>query len=404
MQKSLLALLGVSSGVFAAQQQNVNCAPEPAATCYPDDCKTCYCLGPENIIANAPARPVTCNGDWMITVAGVYWNANQDGMEYAIDNHVRTLLEIPSAVEDILPLNNLIDASYVTPNFDWDFGFKIGLGYNTTCDGWDIGATWTWYRSKARDHVEAEFSENHTLIALWSAYNDPLGHATFASDIETSWELQLNLIDIELGREFWVSKKMTFRPFIGLRIAFIDQEFDIQHKGGSWLVDDDGPLNNLVELDNDFQGVGVRTGLNSIFHLGCGWGIYGDLGVSIVYGRFDINEKETNREAYNLYDKIPIMETKDHFRASRAMLDLGLGIQWGGLFCECQYGITVSLGWEQHLFFDQNQFWRVNRIDTFTDIDNGLGVTQNDSGENSYYQRRGDLSTQGATLKVVFEF
>ncbi|NGX46193.1 MAG: hypothetical protein K940chlam2_01379 [Chlamydiae bacterium] len=47
------------------------------------------------------------------------------------------------------------------------------------------------------------------------------------------------------------------------------------------------------------------------------------------------------------------------------------------------------------MFFDQNQLWRVNRINpdqSFT------------SNENVYYQRRGDLDTQGWTLTLQFEF
>ncbi|NGX59178.1 MAG: hypothetical protein KR126chlam3_00325 [Chlamydiae bacterium] len=79
-------------------------------------------------------------------------------------------------------------------------------------------------------------------------------------------------------------------------------------------------------------------------------------------------------------------------------LTLLLGSKCASLFCDCQYGFTVQLGWEQHLFFHQNQLWRVNRI---SDIPSG-GVVE--SGENVFFQRRGNLDTQGWTLKVQFEF
>ena len=83
MHKSLFALLGLSHAIFAAEN---SCAPEPPATCYPDDCMRCYCLGPAQQIANAPVCPLTCNGDWKISLAGLYWKAQEDGLEYAIDN------------------------------------------------------------------------------------------------------------------------------------------------------------------------------------------------------------------------------------------------------------------------------------------------------------------------------
>ena len=402
MQKSLLALLGVTSSVMAAQSQH--CAPEPPATCYPDDCKSCYCLGPDNRIANAPARPVTCNGDWMITVAGFYWEAHQDGMDYAISNHVAPPSSATIEPLDIRELSNLVDAEYENPNFKWDFGFKVGLGYNTTCDGWDIGITWTWYRGKAHDKVEAEASDNYTLLPLWSAYNSSVGGTLFASDIESDWKLELNLIDIELGREYWVSKMMTVRPFMGLRIGYIDQSYNLKHKGGAYgeitsTSNLQSPINNEVDLKNDFHGVGVRGGLDSILHLGCGWGIYGNLAASVVYGRFSVDHDETNRLAQSPHTKSKVLEVKENFRASRAMLDLGLGLQWAGLFCDCKYGLSVSLGWEQHLFFHQNQMWRVNRIG-----EGNVPELPNDNGENAYIQSRGTLDTQGVTLKVVFEF
>jgi len=417
MQKSILALLGMSSGVFAAAENN-HCAPEPPATCYRDDCKHCYCLGPENIIANAPARPVTCNGDWMITLAGFYWESHQDGMEYAIENNVAAPSSgslTPGAAND---LNNLIDAKYQTPDFDWDWGFKLGLGYNTTCDGWDFGVVWTWYRGKAHDHIEAEHDDNSSLLPLWSAFDSSIGGILFVTDIETNWNLEMNLVDIELGREYWVSKRMTTRPFVGLRVAFLDQEFEIHHKGGSFSENaipyPQNAFNNDVDIDNDFKGVGVRGGLDSVFHLGCGWGIYGNLAGSIVYGRFSVDHDESNRLAITPHTKVKILETKEHFRVSRAMLDLGLGVQWSSLFCDCQYGITVSLGWEQHMFFHQNQMWRVNRIGDIgglippppspTTTASSSLLPSNDDGENDYYQRRGTLDTQGVTLKVVFEF
>ncbi len=408
MQKSLLALsiFGMTN-VAAAARGGDECAPEPPATCYPDDCCRTYCLGPENYGVNAPVCPLTCNGDFTITAAGFYWNAHQDGMEYAIDNHVKN----PNVANDdsgllakIGVLNDLINSENKLPDFKWDFGFKVGLGYCTTCDSWDIDVLWTWYRGKANDHIEAEIDDNHTLLPLWSAFAPAQGSVLYATDIETHWKFQLNLVDIELGRNFWTSKYFAIRPFVGMRIAFIDQHFEIQHKGGSWSERTAEPLqdafNNEVDMDNDFKGVGLRTGLDSTWNFGCGWAFYSNLAASIIYGRFNIDYDEENRRASNPHDKVKVAECEDSFRASRAMLDLALGVQWSTLFCDCQYGFMIALSWEHHLFFDQNQLWRIVRIDDRINVP-GL---PNNQGENVYHQRRGDLDTQGWTLTVKFSF
>jgi len=406
-----LSVLGIANAAHAARGNNMpqdNCAPTPPAACYPDDCKHCYCLGPENYGVNAPVCPKTCNGDFIIQVAGFYWNAHQDGMEYAIDNEVQNPYSVlPLAVANIQELNNIRDGNYLTPDFNWDWGFKIGLGYCTTCDGWDLGVTWTWYRGKANDHIEAEADDGHTLLPLWSAFAPANIGPLFATDIETHWKLQLNLIDLELGRNFWTSKYLALRPHVGIRIAYIKQDWDLEHKGGSWGQSPGTPFTaqvaytNEVCIENKFHGVGLRAGLNSEWNLGCGWAIYGTSAASIVYGRFSVDHEEDNFLALAPHSEVEILETDYSFRASRAMLDLALGVQWSSMFCDCQYGFTAMIGWEHHLFFDQNQMWRVNRLGhTAQALNAGL----NNTGENAYFQRRGDLDTQGWTLTLKFEF
>ena len=364
MHKTLFALLGLSSSLIAAQN-NDHCAPEPSATCYPDDCKRCYCLGPENVIANAPVCPFTCDGDVSISVAGFYWNAHQDGMEYAIDNRVRnnvtgaTLNSITAFTDANDEFNNLIDSSYLTPDFKWDWGFKLGLAYCSPCDGWDIGVYWTWYRGKAFSHHEAEPDDNHVLLPLWSAFSWPPGGINFATDIRTDWRLQLNLIDIELGRNFWTSQYLSIRPHVGIRVAYLEQDFDIKHLGGNLealtilVIGGNGwglqsALNNEVHFDNDFKGVGLKSGLDTTWNFGCGWSLYGNLAASIVYGRFNVDHHEWNRLATGDHAKTRVLETNE----TSAPL------------APCLIWVLASNGWEWSAI--ANMVWRLPSVGSNT--------------------------------------
>ncbi|NGX27180.1 MAG: hypothetical protein K940chlam6_01113 [Chlamydiae bacterium] len=388
MKYPVFFTFALSTLPLLSAQKNSNCSPASPAPCYSDDCCRTYCLGPENYGANPPVRPYTCNGDLEITIAGFYWNAHQDGMEYAIETHsIGTTTQEDRA--------DLIDANYKNPHFDWDFGFKLGLGYNTTCDGWDFGVLWTWYRGSASSHNESEPSDNTTLLPIWSDFEeiDP-GDVLFATDIKTHWKLQLNLIDIDLGRMYWNSHRLNLRPHVGLRIAFIDQNFEIEHSGGSFNNTGNGDVNDEVNIDNDFKGAGIRVGLDSLWNVGCGWSIYGDFALSVISGRFSIDHDEMTREVGSPFSKNKVMEIKDSFRNEVLIADLGIGIHYQTLLCDCDYALAVSLGWEQHLFLNQNQMWRIM-------------IHQGDptaSKNNIYNQRRGDLSTQGWTLTVAFDF
>lgn len=389
----ILTLIGLS--LYA----DTTCRPQPASPCYTETCSCIYCLGPKGPFSGNPqTRPKTCNGDIAITLAGFYWIAHQDGMEYALKND--TFGNDAATVN--LQLNNLINAQYLSPHFKWDFGFKLGLAYNFECDGWDIGTIWTWYRGKAASHVEAEEEENITLQPLWSGYQFPSAGTApilFATDIETFWRFKLNLVDIELGREFWTSKLLSFRPHIGFRYGSINQDYEIKNRGGSYNDPNiNRRFNDRINLKNYFHGLGLIAGFDTTWNLGCGWGFFSNLALSIIYGRFTISHDETLREARAPFSKIPFLETKESFRNSKPILDLVLGIQWARLLCDCAYALTVSLAWENHLFFHQNQLWRVTRV-------GGQGnIPLNNSGENVFYQNRGDLAVQGWTLKTKFEF
>jgi len=400
-----LTMVGLgSTGFAAANTSNTRnmavdqCAPTPAAPCYSVDTPMCdYCLGPETVAGNPAVNPKTCNGDLVLTIAGFYWNMHQDGMEFAVDNSV----PLPAmAGDDASALVNLVDAEYLTPHSKWDFGFKLGLGYNGTHDGWDFGVVWTHFKGRASNDVEEETTDNSSLLPLWSDFASGSAFPTlFASSMEASWNVDLDLVDFELGREFWASKYLTLRPHVGLRLSWIGQDFDIEHKGGSWGGGIAGSIatNNLVDMDNDFKGVGVRGGLNSVWNFGRGFALFGNVALSIIYGRFSIDQDEDNRFTTAPFAKTTILETINSYHSSKAMTDLELGIQWSTMFSNCNYGFTIGLSWEHHMFFNQNHLWRVNHIPL-------PNVPPAPAGPNTFIPANGDLSTQGWTLKATFDF
>lgn len=374
----LLSLLGLTSGSAA----------EPVCT---------YCLGAENTAINAPVLPRVCGG-FLVTVAGLYWNASQEGMEYAIDTRVSIPIINPTTA-NIEQLNFLQGAHFLTPHPQWNFGFKFGLAHTLACDGWDLGLQWTHYASLSP--VSLEVGENQSFITLWPSFSPSQGEIDYARGIDVDWKVTLNLIDVELGRAFWSSQRLSLRPHAGVRYATVGQDLDLTHRGGSWSPRTgpaQDPFNNKMDLDNDFKGMGIRSGLNSIYHVAGGWGIFGNFAASLIYGRFHVEQNEKNELSVSPYSSTKILSLEDHFRASRAILDLELGIRWSQFFFSCNYGVTAHLSWEHHLFFNQNQLWRVNRI-------GDISVGQpNPSGENVFQQRGGSLSTQGWTLSLLFEF
>ncbi len=388
-----ISLVAFSTGLSAAKKYNEKCPIKP--------------IGGPDFIVNPSVRPLSSDpcccdsGEFYVTASAFYWNAHQDGMEYAVLNErVDTQYQ-----------GTLFKAKYINPDFKWRWGFKVGLGYNSTHDGWDVEALWTHYKGKASRHDDTASAQGTTLLPLWSdfapAVANPVGAVAtqgilFATDIKSSWKLKLDIADFVLGRQFWTSKYFNMRPFIGLRAAWIRQDFEIEHRGGSWsgTFNQGNVFNNEVELDNDYKGVGVRGGLDGAWNFNKSWGLFGSLAASILYGRFDIDHEEENRFANAPFNKVKILDTSDSFRAPRAILDLFIGIQYTTIFND-RYGFIATLGWEHHHFFNQNQMWRVVRIG---DASTTAGAVTDQFGENVFDQRRGDLSTQGWTLSLLVTF
>lgn len=393
MRKFIPLLLSCSA--YAAQ----TCDPASPAACNRDNCEPCYCLGPAKTQGNAPVRPYTCNGDFVLSASALYWKAQIDGLEYGYRNNEIVILFKPIVT---IPTDPLIDAQYLAPKPQWRGGFKIGIAYHSPCDGWDLDLTWTHFKGRAKDEIQGDGFANPGVTTFWTFWAadqlSPPGSLALDNAIAT-WSIDLNDLPLELGREFWVSKYLSLRPYLGVRYISLYQTYNLSYLGGAW----GGALsfnesNYSVEIHNNFRGIGPFAGINTNWHFGCGWSVYGDLSGGIIYGRFTLAQDESSRLALSPFSKRKVLDTEESFRVSRALLNMGLGIEYSALVCDCKYGITAQLGWEQHLYFHQNQMWRVvrNRGDQVT--------IPNNTGENVFEQTQGTLNTSGLTLRFAFAF
>lgn len=409
MHKKLLKYSPALSLLLLTSLHAADCPPDMPAPCYsPPEPECDMCLGPTNVASSACVRPYTCNGDWSIHVAGFYWNAHEDGLDYVLESQVDFPFSSSKTLWSLLhptqTTTTLVDSNFIAPfshfgqpRSNWNFGFKLGANYNSLCDCWDFEILWTSFKTSTH---RSDDSDETSLLPLWSDFGWAGGGPLVASGVDAEWKLNLNLIDIEMGREFWNSRKLTLRPYVGVRVAFINQKFDMDFRGGSWDSFAAQPtLVGELDMKNNFKGAGIRTGLDSVWNITSGWGFYGNFAASLIYGLFSVKADEMLRQPIAPFGTTPVMETKESFRAVRSIVDLALGVQWQTMFCNCRYALFVNLGYEQHLFFNQNQMWKVNRL-----VDTDSAVFPTNLGENSFVRSRGDLDTQGVTLSFRFEF
>lgn len=251
-------------------------------------------------------------------------------------------------------------------------GFRIGIGGNMEYDEWDIVLNWTWFKSHAKDHT-------HRLsLALWanpginSGGNSTFG--TFSSKAE--WALHYNIVDTEMGRSFWVGRHFSLRPFLGIRGAWIDQHFAIKYNYTTTPITE-----GRLRAKSDFEGAGVRAGLDMRFALLNGWSLYGITSASMLYGFYDCDFHER-------FESAKIAETNDGFRSALASAQLSLGLRWDAYAHKDRYHFALFAAWEQNNWFGAN---KMNHF--FSNLNDG-----------NLEQMNGDICFAGGTFGARFDF
>lgn len=356
-----------------------------------------------------------CEERFFFAFEPLFWKATEEGLTYAITGS----FDLLSQGNTFYKLN-LENGRSHQPKFGWHWGFKMGIGYEIPHDGWDLFADWTRYIHSASDRVsrDGDTNINHfTATGGTGQFVSPFWVAQlFASPGllnvgEARWNLHLDLIDLELGREFLISRFLSLRPFIGLRNGWIDQKYNLFFLGFDFEVSPTTLGRQInVDMENKFWGIGCRGGLNTQWFLGKGFSVYGNGAFSFLDGRFKVR--------YKLHDLKPTttttvvgsglsiilnevslpfddtFENSTHEHTDLAMADLELGIRWERSFNGWYY-FAIWGGYEQNIFFEQNQF--MNFQNDFTLVGDILTNPQGSSSGPNYFTDRGNLVTQGFT-------
>lgn len=344
--------------------------------------------------------PTTCEVKMMDSLSGFIvnvdalgWRAQMDGLSAAIEQTVGT---------ENFPQSRFTDARFEELKTRWRAGVRAGVGYYFDHDVWDVYACYTYYKGHAKSHENSgtPSTSGELLFANWSAASGPASTQLpiTVTSFHQKWEARLNMVDLELGRRFRAGKWLVLRPFVGGRGVWLKQNVDIDYFGatGGSLVTLTQPVSLDVDMKNKFSGGGLRAGLNSEWNMGCGFGLYGNGAVSILYGVFDIDQNETIGEGSCCSSADVILDIEDSFKSSKAVLDLQLGIRWQTFFCNSNNRFAVLAGWEQHIFINQNQLKRFHSINTD-------GITFANTA--TYFApAEGDFGTEGFMLSVLFEF
>jgi len=359
-QTSLSLERDMNKWSFAISGLALGCIPFLGADEFPSSTQGKEASG----FVNPPSRFQVENGwNLFLNTEFLWWVAKEDGLYYAQGGFSG---ESTSAV----PPNGTIDfkghLKKITP--DWFPGFRIGFGGNMGYDEWDLFLNWTWFKSHGRNSSEG------LLLVLW-AHPDADG-ASAATDAKGVWDLHINLLDLELGRAFWVGKHFSLHPFFGARGAWIDQDLKLEYTLTTAPVTE-----YQYKPKCNFEGGGIRAGLDARFAMLGGWSLYGLASGSLLYGHFDTDAK-------GKWNGTEIGEVRDGFHQAASTVQLALGVRWDTYLHKDRYHVGLYAGWEQNIWFGLN---KMNHY--FGNLNEG-----------NLEQFSSDLTLQGGTFGVRFDF
>lgn len=280
--------------------------------------------------------------------------------------------EVASIWADVITIGNNTSSWKADGfNFNWDSGFRVGVGYNFNYDKWDTLFTWTWFETDAEHSIP--FESNASI--------SPEFDAAFLSgdrpqSMSAKWSLFLNMFDFELGKSLWITKCFFLRPFLGIKGGFINQKIHAKYYD---LIINHVSTNDLAleNLKNNFSGIGPLLGFSTKWRVKSFvynfFDIFGDFSIATMWG--DWVCKDFYKNSINRTSSVNMKDSK----LGAFMFKGFMGLEWDLKIKKSCF--TTKLGYEMQIWLNQL------RIATF-----------------QLQRLHNDLTLQGITLNCRLDF
>ncbi len=297
-----------------------------------------------------------------VTAEVLDWKVYENGLSYAFCSSGSTTF--------------VLEGKTKKPHFKRDFGYRLGIGTTLPREGWEIFAQGTHFHSYTHSYAYASDTAVFFPTFVNAAANTNSGYVDYA---ESHWRLHFGQIDAIIRRKFSFKGGLFVRPALGGRWIIARQKYDITYSGGTLFPGGE----DHVYMTNKFWGMGPLAGVDGAWTFWKGLGLYGNSSIALLLGHFRIHECEDATLA-----PIDRLNLHDRYKLVRAVIDVALGAHWEYCFSGAFTKLELWLGWENHLYFGQNQLVRF--------LDSGVA--------GAYVSNQGDLSFSGWVLGAGFTF
>ncbi len=315
----------------------------------------------------ASDNPILNGNGFSLTGEALIWHMYNSNSEYALANSNVTTGTAQAV------------GSPYKQQFAWDWGFRTGIGYYLGHDHWDTNLELTWFHTHSINSVSVATGVNFLIplvgnpATLAPASGTPIFLNASAKNNTTYYDLMW-----QLGRDFFVSKYLALRPFVGVRGTWFYETRNVKYTTGA------GVAYNVFDKNN-FSGVGPATGLTAKMYMSDHFSIYGSALGSLIWGEFDVASTSKNITTSANIDNVT-----SGTRGIVPNLQFGLGLGYDTNCMDDKMNFSISAGYESLFFFGENQMltWAGGKL----------------ANNSTTSPLNGNKEMHGFNLNVVFAF
>lgn len=269
----------------------------------------------------------------------LYWYAQEDGLAYAVRAQT-------DAQGSTLPT----EVQY--PDFRFQVGFRVGLGFNTMHDNWNIDASWLNYKNTAQDSTllaAVSFNTGTDSLLNGSSAEYDVTYGNFAYG---KMYLNMNIADLAFRKPYWVGQYTLLQTRFGIRGSRIDSDFTVHSYQQN--ANAASTLDTRVVFSQNQKGIGLLAGVDSTMYIDEYISLFGTLGTSVLFTENDVKKSQTLTIVQDSQTRDTSSSAKIY--SSMPTIDLSGGIQLESWPMAQTFRVALLLGWEMHTFIGYNRF------------------------------------------------
>lgn len=340
------------------EQKTDCCDPCGSCSCDPCSCDPCdFCPpeAPETCSYNAPKYYelecgwAKCVWDFFGSLSFVYAQAKQENLTY-----IETFAQDDEG-DFTCKYSNLL--------YDYKPAFKLGLGSKLGNDNWNFYAEYFRYTGDISNSSFENIAPapGSMLACLYlSPFSDPISAVSVEAD--STWKLDLNQVDFDLRRRYFVGQCLVMQPAVGIRALWINQKQNTNYSVVSVPSSFTQTDTDIIKNKYDSWGIGPRVSLDTEWSMCGAFRLFTNTGVSILYTDYDkIKSNATRTTEEGTQD--PVVQDYSSSRTFcflRPDANIALGIGWADYMSCNAWFLDLSASYEFHAYWNQNALPQLN--------------------------------------------